>query len=119
MFAFDKFRSYLVATKVIVFSDHEALKFLLKKTVAKPRLIRWMLLLQEFDNEIKDRSRAQYCVANHLSCITHHPSDPSSIEDDFPNEQLLQCKVSFLGILIWLIIWLLVFYLQIPLGPKF
>ncbi|XP_061353726.1 uncharacterized protein LOC133298451 [Gastrolobium bilobum] len=56
VFALDKFRSYLLDTRVIVFSDHAALKFLLKKADAKPRLIQWMLLLQEFDIEIKDRT---------------------------------------------------------------
>ena len=54
-FAIDKFRSYLVGAKIIVYSDHAALKYLLTKKDAKPRLIRWILLLQEFDLEIKDR----------------------------------------------------------------
>ena len=49
--AIDKFRSYLVGTKVIVYTDHAALKYLLTKKDAKPRLIRWILLLQEFDLE--------------------------------------------------------------------
>lgn len=49
VFAFDKFRSYLVSSKVIVYTDHSALKFLLAKKEAKPRLLRWILLLQEFD----------------------------------------------------------------------
>ena len=49
VFAIDKFRSYLVEAKVIVYTDHAALKYLLTKKDAKPRLIRWILLLQEFD----------------------------------------------------------------------
>ncbi|CAN6557506.1 unnamed protein product [Malus baccata var. baccata] len=52
VFALDKFRSYLLGTKVIIYTDHAALKYLLTKKEAKPRLIRWMLLLQEFDIEI-------------------------------------------------------------------
>ncbi|XP_027343051.1 uncharacterized protein LOC113855618 [Abrus precatorius] len=56
VFALDKSRSYLLGSKIIVFTDHAALKFLLKKPDVKPRLIRWMLLLQKFDIEIKDRS---------------------------------------------------------------
>ena len=59
VFALDKFRSYLLGFKVVVFSDHAALKFLLKKSDAKPRLTRWMLLLQEFDIEIKDKQLLQ------------------------------------------------------------
>ena len=54
VFALEKFRSYLLGTKVIVYTDHVALKYLLSKKEAKPRLIRWVLLLQEFDVEIKD-----------------------------------------------------------------
>ncbi|RDY02128.1 Retrovirus-related Pol polyprotein from transposon 17.6, partial [Mucuna pruriens] len=54
VFSLDKFRSYLLGSKIIVFFDHAALRFLLKKQDAKPRQIRWMLLLQEFNIEIKD-----------------------------------------------------------------
>jgi hypothetical protein len=66
-FAIDKFRSYLVGAKVIVYTDHAALKHLLTKKDAKPRLIRWILLLQEFDLEIKDKKRVENSIANHLS----------------------------------------------------
>jgi hypothetical protein len=45
VFAIDKFISYLVGAKVIVYTDHSALKYLLTKKYAKPRLIRWILLL--------------------------------------------------------------------------
>ncbi|GJU81619.1 reverse transcriptase domain-containing protein [Tanacetum coccineum] len=55
VFAFDKFRSYLILSKTIVHTDHSALRHLFKKQDAKPRLIRWILNLQEFDVEIKDR----------------------------------------------------------------
>jgi hypothetical protein len=55
VFAFDKIRSYIVNSKVIVYTDHAALKYLLAKKDAKPRLIRWILLLQEFDFEIRDK----------------------------------------------------------------
>lgn len=40
LFAFDKFRAYLIGTKVIVFTDHSAIKYLISKKDAKPRLIR-------------------------------------------------------------------------------
>ncbi|KAL4368360.1 hypothetical protein GQ457_05G027440 [Hibiscus cannabinus] len=55
IFAFDKFRSYLIGTKVTVHTDHSTIKYLLSKKDAKPRLIRWILLLQEFDIEIINR----------------------------------------------------------------
>ncbi|RDX67514.1 hypothetical protein CR513_53600, partial [Mucuna pruriens] len=60
----DKFRSYLHGSKIVVFSDHVALKFLLKKPNAKLRLIRWMLLLQEFDIEIRDKSGVEDIIAS-------------------------------------------------------
>jgi hypothetical protein len=57
VFALEKFRSYLLGTKVVVFTNHVALRYLLKKKESKPRLIRWSFLLQEFDLEIKDKKR--------------------------------------------------------------
>ncbi|RDY10222.1 Retrovirus-related Pol polyprotein from transposon 17.6, partial [Mucuna pruriens] len=69
LFALDKFRSYLLGSKIIIFFDHATLPFLLKKLDAKPRLIRWMLFLQEFDIEIKDKKCAENLVADHLSRI--------------------------------------------------
>jgi hypothetical protein len=45
IFAIDKFRSYLVGAKLIVYTNHAALKYLLTKKDAKPWLIRWILLL--------------------------------------------------------------------------
>ena len=55
IFAFDKFRLCLLGSKVFVFTDHAALKYLLSKKNSKPRLIRWVLLLQEFDIKIRDK----------------------------------------------------------------
>jgi len=67
VFTIDKFRSYLVGAKVIIYSDHAALKYLLTKKDAKPRLIRWILLLQKFDLEIKDKKGVKNSIADHLS----------------------------------------------------
>jgi hypothetical protein len=55
VFAFEKFRSYIVNLMVIVYTNHAAIKYLLYKKDAKPRLIRWILLLEEFDVEIRDK----------------------------------------------------------------
>ncbi|CAN6700796.1 unnamed protein product [Malus baccata var. baccata] len=91
VFALDKFRSYLIGTKVIVFSDHAALKYLLTKKEAKPRLIRWILLLQEFDIEIRDKNGSENVVADHLSRMVHN-EESLPILETFPDEQLLSIK---------------------------
>ncbi|GJU08540.1 reverse transcriptase domain-containing protein [Tanacetum coccineum] len=67
VFSFDKFRPYLILSEIVVYTDHFALKYLFSKQDAKPRLIRWVLLLQGFDIEIKDKKGAENLVADHLS----------------------------------------------------
>ncbi|GJX19000.1 reverse transcriptase domain-containing protein [Tanacetum coccineum] len=67
VYAFEKFRPYLVLSKSIVYTDHSALKYLLAKQDAKPRLLRWILLLQEFDVVIRDKKGAENLAADHLS----------------------------------------------------
>ncbi|GJV80646.1 reverse transcriptase domain-containing protein [Tanacetum coccineum] len=91
VFAFDKFRSYLILSKMIVHTDHSALKHLFKKQDAKPRLIRWILLLQEFDIEIKDKKGTENVAADHLSRIENDEiSDDSEVNDNFLEETLMK-----------------------------
>ncbi|KAM2339267.1 hypothetical protein ACFX1X_018870 [Malus domestica] len=96
VFALDKFRSYLIGSKVIVYTDHSVLKYLLSKKDAKPRLIRWVLLLQEFDLEIRDKKGSENVVADHLSRIVHHEGDNDlvPISETFPDEQLFTINSS-------------------------
>ena len=54
VYALEKFRSYLVGSRVIIYTDHAAIKYFLNKADSKPRLIRWILLLQQFDLVIRD-----------------------------------------------------------------
>ncbi|CAN6547855.1 unnamed protein product [Malus baccata var. baccata] len=92
MFALDKFRSYLIGSKVTVYTDHAALKYLLTKKKAKPRLIRWMLLLQVFDIEIRDKKGSEKVVAYHLNRLVHN-KESLPIPKTFPDEQLMSIKV--------------------------
>ena len=97
VFALEKFRSYLIGTKVVVFSDHAALRYLLTKKDAKPRLIRWTLLLQEFDLEIRDKKGSQNVVADHLSRLvggSKQEEDNLPLRDSFPDEQLFAVNVA-------------------------
>ncbi|RVW23429.1 Retrovirus-related Pol polyprotein from transposon 17.6 [Vitis vinifera] len=90
VFALDKFRAYLVGSFIIVFTDHSALKYLLTKQDAKAKLIRWILLLQEFDLQIKDKKGVENVVADHLSrLVIAHNSHPLPINDDFLEESLM------------------------------
>ena len=92
VFAFDKFRPYLIGNKVEVHTDHSAIKYLMTKKDAKPRLIRWVLLLQEFDVEIKDKKGTENLVADHLSRL-QGARDDVPVNDEFPDEKLLSIEV--------------------------
>ena len=93
VFALDKFRSYLLQTKVIVYTDHATLKYLFTKKEAKPRLIRWILLLQEFDLEIRDKKGTENVVADHLSRLLREEED-LPLKETFPDEQFFGIQVS-------------------------
>ena len=93
VYAFNKFRSYLVGQKVIVYSDHAALKYLLRKKDAKPRILWWILMLQEFDWEVRDKKGSENLVADHLSRLDKDElekhDDGVPINETFHGEHLL------------------------------
>jgi len=76
IFGFEKFRSYLIGSHVIVYTDDSSLKHLLFKKDAKSRLARWILLLQEFNCEIKDKKGSENLIVDHLSRILYDREIP-------------------------------------------
>jgi hypothetical protein len=94
VYAINKFRSYLVGAKVIAYTDHAALKYLLTKKDAKPRLIRWILLLQEFDFEIKDKKGVENSIVDHLSRMYFEKPQELPINDAMRDDMLYRIALS-------------------------
>nr|GFA26477.1 reverse transcriptase domain-containing protein [Tanacetum cinerariifolium] len=91
VYAFEKFRSYLIMNKSIVHTDHSALKYLFSKKDAKARLLRWVLLLQEFDFKVLDTKGADNLAVDHLSRpenLYENVLDQKEINEKFPLETL-------------------------------
>nr|GEY71629.1 reverse transcriptase domain-containing protein [Tanacetum cinerariifolium] len=91
VYAFEKFWSYLILNKSIVYTDHSALKYLFAKKDSKTRLLRWVLLLQEFTFKVVDTKGAENLAADHLSRLENpHQNvlDPKEINESFPLETL-------------------------------
>nr|GEZ95896.1 reverse transcriptase domain-containing protein [Tanacetum cinerariifolium] len=91
VYAFEKFRPYLVLSKSIVYTNHSALKYLLSKQDAKPRLLQWVLLLQEFDIIIRDKKGTENLAKDHLSKFENHHKDVfenKDINESFPLETI-------------------------------
>ena len=84
-----------LGSHVAIHTDHAAIKYLMAKKEAKPRLIRWVLLLQEFDLEIKDKKGSDNMIVDHLSRVekTTTQEEGSEIAENFPDEQLFQLSL--------------------------
>ena len=95
IFACEKFKPYILGSHVIIHIDHATIKHLMAKKDAKPRLIRWVLLLQEFDMEIKDKKGSDNVITDHLSRMEKPTEEEkgTKIEENFPDEQLFQVLV--------------------------
>jgi len=92
VFALEKFWSYLIGSRVTIFTDHAAIKHLLAKADSKPRLIRWVLFLQEFDITIQDKRGSENVVADHLSRLKNEEitKEEPEVKGEFHDEFLLQ-----------------------------
>nr|GEV92202.1 reverse transcriptase domain-containing protein [Tanacetum cinerariifolium] len=91
VYAFEKFRPYLVLSKSKVCTDHSTLKYLLNKKDAKLRFLRWVLLLQEFDITILDKKGYENLAADHLSRLENPHKDVlenKDINENFPLETI-------------------------------
>ena len=95
VFACEKFRPYILGSHVVIHTDHAAIKYLMAKKEAKPRLIRWVLLLQEFDLEIKDKKGSDNVIADHLSRVEKPTIEEKEkeIAENFPDEHLFQLSL--------------------------
>jgi hypothetical protein len=90
LFAIEKFRSYLVGA----YTGNASLKYLLMKKDAKPHLIRWIPLLQEFDLEIRDKKGVENSVADHLSHLQFEESIELPINDYMRDDTLLKVSTA-------------------------
>ncbi|GKA87853.1 reverse transcriptase domain-containing protein [Tanacetum coccineum] len=91
VYAFEKFRSYLIMNKSVVYTDHSALKYLFNKKDAKASLLDFFLLLQEFDFKVIDTKGAENYAADHLSRLENLYENvfyPKEINETFPLETL-------------------------------
>ena len=95
VFSGENFRPYILGSHVIIHTDHAAIKYLMAKKEAKLRLIRWVLLLQEFYLEIKDKKGCDNMIADHLSRVEKPvvQEEEREIAEKFPDEQLFKLSL--------------------------
>ena len=88
-----------MGSHVSIHTDHAVIKYLMAKKEAKPRLIKWVLLLQEFDLEIKEKKGCDNVIADHLSRVEKPAvqEEEREIAENFPDEQLFHLSLQSPG----------------------
>ena len=102
VFACENFRPYILGSHVVIHTDHAAIKYLMARKEAKPRLIRWVLLFQEFDLEIKDKKGSNNVIDDHLSRVEKPTvqEEGREIAENFQMSSYFRCYSNHLGMLI-------------------
>lgn len=93
MYTFEKFQAYLIiSTRVIVHIDDAIVRYLMAKKDAKPRLIRWVLLLEEFNFDMRHRKCYENHMVDHLSMLELPISQvkKDEISNNFPDEVVMK-----------------------------
>ena len=93
IYAVKKFRHYLLANKFIFFVDHQALLYLVNKPCATGRIVRWFVILLEFDFEVAVKKGRMHQRADHLSRITSGEA-PTGVDDDIPDATLFRIETA-------------------------
>ena len=93
IYAVKKFWHYLLTNPFVFYVDHQALFYLVNKPCNTGRIVRWFIILLEFDFTVCVRPRKSNMRADHLSCITNGES-PTGIEDDLPDATLFQVETA-------------------------
>ena len=88
--AVKKFRHYLLANKFVFFVDHHALLYLVNKPCSTVRIVRWFVILLEFDFTVTGKSNQR---VDHLSRITNGEA-PTGVDDDLPDAKLFTIQIA-------------------------